>query len=130
MCPGSLGDSLPHVDVLKERLWRKESCCIETRGWVHGFVVRLRESSLANVKALIAEAGCFISEEVQQNYEWPEDQGQDQHQLPQRQMEPWNAPGAHVSKEVQLRAVVLEKQRAIAALQLYKPEGEAAVPAA
>lgn len=133
LCPGRLGDCLPHVDALKERLFHGEGCCVETRGWVHGFVVRLRESSLASVKALIAEAGCFISEEVRQNYEWPESSGGDQHQLPRRQLEPWNAPESHVDRDADepMRAIAAEKKRAIALVQLYRPsQGEAVVPAA
>lgn len=90
-CPGSLGDSLPHVDALKTRLVRSEGCCMETRGWIHGFIVRLREHAAEKVKALIVEAGCTITEETVQHYEWPESQSGDQHQLPQRQFEPWNA---------------------------------------
>lgn len=131
-CPGSLGDSLPHVDALKERLFRSEGCCVETRGWVHGFVVRLQETSLANVRRLIAEAGCFISEEVQQHYEWPESQSGDQHQLLQRQLEPWNALESHVDRDADepiVGAVALEKRRAVAALKLHRPD-KVAVPAA
>lgn len=86
-CPGELGDSLPAIEQLKDRLWREEHCCIETVGWVHGFVVRLQEKSLERVKMLLAADGCTVQRITEQHYEWPEPAHSQQRP---RQMEPWN----------------------------------------
>lgn len=88
-CPGELGDDLPAIEQLKDRLWREEHCCIETVGWVHGFVVRLQERSLARVKELLAASGCTVKSEVSEQYAWPEPANCQQSL---RQMEPWNQP--------------------------------------
>jgi len=61
-------------------------------GWVHGFVVRLQEESLAGVKALLAVEGCTIDRITEQHYEWPTS-ARDTHQH-WRHREPWNQPHA------------------------------------
>ena len=90
-CPGELGDELPAIEQLKERLWRKEDCSIETVGWVHGFVVRLRESCLEKVNALLAEHDCVVVDAWEEHYEWPTSQRDAPQQW--RLTEPWNVPG-------------------------------------
>lgn len=84
-CPGELGDELPAIEQLKERLWRKEDCSIETVGWVHGFVVRLRESCLGKVNALLAEHDCVVADAWEEHYEWPSGE-----RPVQQHLAPWN----------------------------------------
>lgn len=94
-------------------------------------MVRLREHSAEKVRALIAEVGCVVTEEVVQHYPWPEStkDSDGRHQEFFRQLEPWNAPEAHVHPESRVSAAVLEKKRAVAALKLHRPD-DVAVPAA
>lgn len=89
-CPGELGDHLPAIEQLKDRLFFQEQCCVESVGWVHGFVVRLQERSLASVKALLAAEGCTVDRITEQHYEWPES-GRDTQQH-WRHAAPWNQP--------------------------------------
>ncbi len=89
-CPGKLGDQQPAIERLKEDLSHRERCIVETVGWVHGFVVRLQESSRTNVMALLTAADCSVIRETVQQYEWPISEHYQQPTL--QHCEPWNIP--------------------------------------
>lgn len=98
-CPGELGDHLPAIEQLKDRLFLQERCCVESVGWVHGFVVRLQAQSLEGVKALLAAEGCTIDRITEQHYEWPESGREAQHHM--RHSEPWNQPQTDVETVIE-----------------------------
>ncbi len=91
-CPGELGDNLPAIEQLKDRLFQHEQCCVESVGWVHGFVVRLQAQSLEGVKALLAAEGCTVDRITEQHYDWPTSSRDTQQHW--RHREPWNQPQA------------------------------------
>lgn len=88
-CPGKLGDSLPAIARLKQNLCQKENCFVESVGWVHGFVVRLQETSRQSVMALLKAEGCTVDRISEQHYEWPTSTYDMQHQAP------WNQSSSH-----------------------------------